>query len=135
MTNEEEIQRYANIIEYYRSQLESIESQFNYLQAAMLDYTKAKMTIEKINETKTGTDILIPLGGGTFTYASAKNTSKILTEIGAGYVLEKSPTDAMELIEKRIQQLTQSQESLSAMSQQIQNQINEISAKAQELMN
>jgi len=134
MTNEEEIQRYASIIEYYRSQLESIESQFNYLQAAMLDYSKAKMTIEKINETKTGTDILVPLGGGTFTYASAKNTSKILTEIGANLVLEKSPTDAIEIIDKRIQQLTQSQESLSAMSQQIQNQINEISAKAQELL-
>lgn len=134
MTNEEEIQRYANLIEYYRSQMESIENQFNYLQAAILDYSKAKMTIEKINETKTGTDVLIPLGGGTFTYATAKNTKKILTEIGEGIVLEKTPTDAMELVEKRIQQLTQSQESLSAMSQQIQKQINEISAKAQELL-
>ncbi|MFH0767640.1 MAG: prefoldin subunit alpha [Bacillota bacterium] len=135
MTKEEEIQRCADLIEYYKSQLQSIETQFSYLQATLIDYMQAKITIEKISETKKDTDILVPIGGGTFAYATAKNTSKILTEVGAGIAIEKNPKDAINVVQKRIETLEQSQKNMSNMSQTIQQQINELSIKAEHLLN
>ncbi len=133
MNQEEEFQRYASMIDYYRSQLESIDTQNNYLQAAILDYQKSKLTVEKLAETKSGNEILIPIGGGVFTYATTKNTTKVLTDIGAGIVIEKTPKDAISIIEKRIDGLKENQQNLITMSNQIQEQMKEISKKAQEI--
>lgn len=131
MNQEEDFQRYAALIDYYRSQLDSIENQNNYLQAAIMDYQKAKLTIEKLSETKSGNEMLIPIGGGVFTYATTKDSSKVLTDIGAGIVVEKKPKDALSIIDNRIEGLQENQKSLSKMSDQIQDQMKEISRKAQ----
>lgn len=133
MNQEEEFQRYAAMIDYYKSQLESIENQQNYLQAAIMDYQKAKLTVEKLSETKSGKEILIPIGGGVYTYATSKKPSKVLADIGSGIVIEKNPKDASGIIDKRIDSLQSDQQSLSQMSEQIKNQMNEISKKAQEI--
>ena len=133
MNQEEEFQRYAALIDYYKSQLESIENQYNYLQAAIMDYQKAKITVEKLAETKSGNEILIPIGGGVFTYAAAKKTSKVLTDIGSGIVIEKTPKDALLVMDKRIKGLQENLDSLNTMSQQIQDQMQEISKKAQQI--
>ncbi len=134
MSQEEEFQRYAALVEYYKEQLQSLEQQFQYLQAAVMDYGKAKITIEKIAEEKEGSEILVPIGGGTFSYATANNTKKILTEIGAGIVMEKNPAEAIEIIERRIKDLEKSQEAISNMSKNIQQQIEEVSSKAQQML-
>ena len=134
MTQEEEFQRYATLVEYYKEQLQSLEQQFSYLQAAVMDYNKAKITIEKIGESDEGTELLIPMGGGTFSFAKAKNTKKILTEIGAGIVMEKKPEDALKILDKRIEELEKNQETISNMSQNIQQQLREVSTKAQRLL-
>ena len=133
MNREEEFQRYAAMADYYRSQLETIDTQNNYLQAAIMDYQKAKITVEKLAETKSGEEMLIPIGGGVFTYATTKKPSKVLTDIGSGIVIEKTPKDTIQVIEKRIKDLKANQESLNKMSEQIQNQMKEISQKAQAL--
>jgi prefoldin alpha subunit len=133
MNQEEEFQRYAALIDYYKSQLDSIENQYNYLQAAIMDYQKAKITVEKLAETKSGNEILIPIGGGVFTYATTKKPSKVLTDIGSGIVIEKTPKDALLVMDKRIKDLQQNIDSLNKMSQQIQDQMQEISNKAQQI--
>ncbi len=135
MNKEEELQRYSHLIEYYKTQLQSIETQFSYIQTTILDYMQAKITIEKISETKKGTDFLVPIGGGTFTYVTAKNTSQILTEVGAGIVIDRTPTEAIEIVQKRIDTLEQSQKNISNMSQQIQKQIYELTGKAEKIIN
>ena len=133
MNQEEEFQRYAAMVDYYKSQLESIENQQNYLQAAIMDYQKAKLTIQKLAETKSGKEILIPIGGGVYTYAASKKPSKVLADIGSGIVIEKNPKGALGIIDKRINALQSDKQSLNQMTQQIQNQMNEISKKAQEI--
>ena len=134
MNPEEEFQRYASLIEYYKNQLASIENQFSYLQATIMDYSQAKITLEKLKETKKDTEILIPLGGGTFAFGKANDTSKILTDIGSGIIIQKTPEDAIQTINNRIETLQRNQDSLTTMSQQINQQINEISMKAQKIL-
>lgn len=134
MNPEEELQRYALIIENYKSQLESLENQFSIIQAAILEYTKAKLTLEKLSATDENVEILIPLGGGTFTYARTTDTSKILTDIGEGLLLEKEPSETIKILDRRIENLQQTQKTISKLSQRIQKELSELSIKAQKIL-
>ena len=134
MNEEEEFQQYAGLMDYYKNQLQLIEQQFSFLQGTITDYSQAKLTIEKMKDEKKGTEILIPIGGGTFSFAQIKDSSKILTDVGAGIIIEKTPEDALLMLDKRIETLQKNQESLTTMSQQINSQMEEISRKAQELL-
>jgi len=134
MTKDEELSRYMILIENYKEQLNSLEMQYSYLQAAIADYTKAKMTLEQLSKADDGTEILLPIGGSTFINATAKSTSKVLFDIGGGIVTEKTSDDAIKKIDKRIENLQQTEEKLSSMAQQLQTEATEISDKAQKLL-
>jgi len=105
MTKEEELSKYIALIEHYKEQIGSLEMQFSYLQAAIADYTKAKMTVEQLSKTDEDSEILLPIGGSTFINATAKNTSKLLFDIGGGVVTEKTSDDAIKKIDNRREHL------------------------------
>jgi len=131
---EEEIMRNLSAIEYYKEQLGSIDMQVQYLQAAMNDYQKAKVTIEQLGKVKGVSEMLVPVGLGVFVSASTKDTSKVLVDIGAGIVAEKTVEDAVKKIESRIGDLQKSQERLYSMANQIQHEAEELSEKTQRMM-
>jgi len=134
MTKDEELSRYMILIENYKEQLNSLDMQYSYLQAAIADYNKAKVTLEQLIKADDGTEVLLPIGGSTFINATAKSTSKVLFDIGGGIVTEKTSEDAIKKIDKRIESLQQTQEKLSSMAQQLQTEATEISEKAQRLL-
>ena len=134
MNKEEELQKNMAIIEYYKEQLRSLELQFSYLQNAIADHTKAKITLEKLSKTKKDTDVLLPIGGGAFIDATAKNPTKVLFEVGNGIVIEKTANEAAEKIDKRIKDLQQTEEKISSMAQQLQNGAADASEKVEKIL-
>ena len=134
MTKEEELQKYMMLIEQYKEQLGSLDMQFSYLQNAIMDQTKAKMTLEHLGKTNDGVDVMLPIGGGAFIDATAKKTSKVLFDIGDGIVIEKASDDVVKKMDERIKNLQQTEEKISSMAQQLQTEITEITDKAQNLM-
>jgi len=134
MTNEEELSRYMVLIEQCKEQINSLEQQSSYIQAAILDYNKAKITLESINSSKNDSEILVPIGGNAFIHAKTTDASKVLFNIGAGIITEKKPNDVIKKIDERIEELQRSQERVVAIIQNIENQANEASEKAQKLI-
>ena len=92
------------------------------------------MTLEQIVKIDKGSEVLLPLGGSTFIEANIKNPSKVLFDIGAGIVVEKTSNDAIIKIDKRIEDLQKTQEKIITIMQNLQNEATEVSAKAQQLM-
>ena len=135
MTNDEELTKYMAIIEQYKEQINSLEQQSTYIQAAIMDYNKAKITLENINGSKKDDDILVPIGGNTFIHAKTTDTSKVLFNIGAGIVTEKKSNDAIKKIDEKIEELQRSQDKVISLIENIQNQANEVTEKAQKLIN
>ena len=133
MTQDEELSRLMMIIEQYKEQLNQIEMQISYLQQAINEYNKAKITVENLEKNEKNSDILMPIGGGTYIDAKAKNTKKILFDIGAGYVVEKKSQDAVEKIEERTQELEKNIKRLQDIKTKTQNEANEVYQKAQTL--
>jgi len=134
MTKEEELQKYMMLIEQYKEQLSSLDAQFSYLQNAIMDQTRAKTTLENLDKTDEGVDVMIPIGGGAFIDATAKKTTKALFDIGDGVVIEKTSKDIVKKMDERIKNLQQTEEKISSMAQQLQTEVNEITEKAQNLM-
>ena len=134
MKQDEDLSKYMMIIENCKEQLNSLDMQYSYLQAAIADYTKARITIEHMNKNNEGSDILIPIGGSTYINATLKDTSKVLYDIGAGIVTEKKSEEAIKKIDERIENLQKTQERLTTMAQQIQMEASEASNKAQQLL-
>ena len=134
MNKDEELNRYMVQIEQYKEQMSQLEMQFQYLYAALADYNKAKMTLENLSNADTGSEVLLPIGGGAFIGATAKNTSKVLMDIGGDLVTEKTPEDAIKKIDERLENLEKTQEKMNEMMQNLQNEAAEVSAKAQKLV-
>ncbi|UCD14178.1 MAG: prefoldin subunit alpha [Thermoplasmatales archaeon] len=134
MTKEDEITRNLTLIEYYKEQLNAVDMQTQLMQAALADYHKAKITIEQLEKADKNSEILIPIGGGTFINGSIKDASKILVDIGAGVVTEKTVDDAIKKINERIENLQKNQEKLLSTAQKLQAESVELSQKTQKLI-
>ena len=135
MGKEEEITRNLTMIEYYKEQLNSIDMQAQYLQVAITDFHKAKITVEQLHNAADKSEILIPIGGGAFLNGILTDHSKVLVDIGAGLVTEKTVDDAVKKIEERIKILRENQEKLISMAQKLENDATELSQKTQKMMN
>jgi len=135
MNKDEELQRYMMQIEQYKEQLTNLEMQISYTQSAVAEYNRAKVTVENLEKLDKETEMVIPLGGGAFINAKPTNSSKVLVDIGAGYVAEKNYEDAAKKIDERIEMLEKTQERMKSMMEQLESEATEISQKAQKLAN
>jgi prefoldin alpha subunit len=134
MTQEEEITRNLTLIEYYKQQLESIDMQLQYLQATIADYQRAKITVEQLHTVEDNSELLIPVGAGTFVNGSLKNASNVLIGVGAGLVIEKSIDEAIMKLDERITRLQENLDKMVALGQKIQCDAEDLSHKTQHMM-
>jgi prefoldin alpha subunit len=131
---EEEITRNLTLIEYYKQQLESIDMQLQYLQSTLADYQRAKMTVEQLHAVDENSELLIPVGAGTFINGSLKNASNVLIGVGAGIVIEKTIDEAVLKLEERIKRIQENLEKMVSFGQKIQSDTEELSQKTQHMM-
>ena len=134
MTKEEDITKNLTLIEYYKQQLESIELQLQYLQSTLMEYQRAKLTVEQLSGVDDNQEILIPVGAGTFVNGSLKNASNVLIGVGAGIVIEKPVDEAMGKLDERIQRIQENLDKMASLGQKIQCDAEDLSHKTQQMM-
>ena len=135
MNKEEEASKYMMIVEQCKEQLSQLDMQSQYIQATIMDYNKARLTIEQLNKLEKEIEMIFPIGGGTYLNSTTKKQEKILVDIGAGIITEKTYEEAIKKIDEKIQNIEKSLAKLSEMMQNIQKQGEEAAEKAQELLN
>lgn len=133
MAQNEELSRLMMMAEQYKEQLNQIDMQISYMQQAKNDYNRAKITIKKLSESKKDSDVLLPLGGGSYIDANVKDSAKILVDIGAGYIAEKKSDSAIKKIENRIKDLDKHLERLQEIRKNTEKEASDVYQKAQTL--
>ena len=93
-----------------------------------------KMNVEQLHKTSDQSEILIPIGGGTFLNGTLTDHSKVLVDIGAGLVTEKTVDDAVKKINERITALKENLEKLMEMAQKLQNEATDLSQRTQQMI-
>lgn len=134
MTKEEEITRNLTLIEYYKQQLESIDMQLQYLQSTLAEHQRAKLTVGQLQSVDKNSEILIPVGAGTFVNGNLINTSNVLIGVGVGVIIEKTVDEAIGKLEERIKRLQENLEKMISLAQKIQSDAEELSRKTQQMM-
>ncbi|KAA0008519.1 MAG: prefoldin subunit alpha [Thermoplasmata archaeon] len=133
MAEQIDASEYISLFEAYKEQLESLEKQAAYVQAIIEDYTKAKVTMEKLSKTKKDSDVLVPIGGGVFLYAKYDSNAKVLLSEGADVVIERDIDYAIDALQKRIDDLNNGLTKLNEMAIQLQQKMQDISLTIQQL--
>jgi len=124
MVNEKELQEKMLIYRTLESRLEALTRQRDLVSSKIVEIISTISSIDEIG--KNQKDILFKLGGEAFTYGNVADKNKILVEIGAGVILEKSPEDGKEILIKRKQEMENA-------LKEIQNNISQISSAMSQL--
>ncbi len=134
MAQEDEITRNLTLIEYYKQQIDSLDLQLQMLQSALADYQRARLTVDQLPKAEGKNEILIPAGGGVYLNGSLTNTKATLVSIGAGYVMEKTPQEAIAKLDEHIKRIQDNQERVYQLASRLQTEASELSQKTQQMM-
>ncbi len=113
----------------YRKQLDMIGDQVELLESTVGEYGRARDTIEEVGNAREGSEILVPIGGNVFIYSTLKDSSSVITGIGGNVAIEKKVDKAIDIIEKRIEDIRKEEKRLGELAQKLQLKLEEISTE------
>ena len=131
---EAEVSRYLALLEMYKEQIESLANQSQIIQAMIEEYNRTKITLDKISNVEDGTEVLLSVGGGTFVNANIKDTKKVVYNIGADIMVEKTIEEAVKSIDERIDLLYNNLQKVVETTQKLEEAATQISEKVQDMM-
>ena len=103
--NEQELRQAMSAIEAYKAQLEAVNEQSQLLQMSLEDHSRAKDTLEAVAKGRPGEEVLMPIGGGAFIYATIAKTDRALVGAGSGVSIDRPMEEAVAAVNTRIGEL------------------------------
>jgi prefoldin alpha subunit len=131
---EEELRKLSVEMRFYEQTAETVQSRLNMLNAVITDLTYATMTLEGLEKEKENAELLVPIGGNSYTKAKLANPDKLIVGIGAGVSVEKTLPETKETIKKRLEELEKTRMSLQQQFAQVVDKINEDRRKFESLV-
>lgn len=137
----EDLRNLAARYQEFQRQAESLRQEMNVVQASI---TSCDQTIVTINELKAATvggktaetmgpiykpryipgfwkpsggktvETMVPIGYGSYAHAEIKNVNNIIVNLGSGFSAEKTADEAIEILNRRKEQLTKLLEQMNA---------------------
>lgn len=129
--NEQELRQAMSALEVYRVQLQSIAENMQLIQMSQEELARARETLLQYKNADAGSDILVPIGGNSFVFAKASDSSKAIVGIGTGISVEKSMDDAVRTMEERSNELTDSMRKLAERREALEAQAEQLSQTVQ----
>jgi prefoldin alpha subunit len=131
MAAEDDMDRLAADLQLQQSKGESIHQQIMSMQESLMEMGGAVNALQNLKNMKG--DALVPLGAGVFLSCPKPNPEKIIINIGANVMVQKSPEDAVKLLEERQKGIRGAINSAQEDLELTLNAIEEISKKANAL--
>ncbi len=133
MSVEKSIQERLIYFEGLRKEAEGIQERIEEIQLIKNEIDKAIESLEFFEKAE-NVDALLNLGGGVFAYADVKENKKVLVDVGAGVIIEKEVSDAIETLKNKKQEMDDAERKLRELLNQIANQMMKIQGELEELM-
>lgn len=103
--NEQEMRQAMGALEAYKAQMEAINEQGQLLQMSLEDYSRAKDTLEAVAKARPGEEVLMPVGGSAYVYASVVRNDRVLVGVGTSVSIDKPMEEAIATVDVRIGEL------------------------------
>ncbi len=130
---EKEARRLSVELRLLEDTAEALQARINMVDAAIADLTYANKTLEGLEENRLGSELLVPIGGSSYIKAKLNDKDKVIVGMGAGVSVEKTFEEAKEVIEKRLEGLEKTRDSLQQRFGQVAQKIDEDRIELQEI--
>ncbi|MGQ9718792.1 MAG: prefoldin subunit alpha [Nitrososphaerales archaeon] len=104
MSEQEKLQSLVAELRMLEAYFNEIDARESLLGRALVESRAALDTIKGFASNEPS-DLLVPIGGGLFLKASALPPDKLIINVGAGAMIEKTKEDAMAFLETRIREV------------------------------
>ena len=121
---EEELRRLSVEMRYLEQTADALQQRISMVNAALTDLTYANMTLDGIEKEKENTEILVPIGGGSYVKAKIADTNKVLVALGSGVSIEKTLADAKTTLKERLDELEKTMNSAQQQFSQVAERLN-----------
>ncbi len=102
---EQDLVRIVEELEALESLAQAIRQDIAMLITSINELKAARNLVKLLADGQKLEDSYAAIGGGIFLKVRVENTDKILTRVGAQYIVEMSPSSALDFIDKRIKEL------------------------------
>lgn len=85
--------------------VKQLQKQLEVLTNQLMEMTATGRSLEELDKTEPGKEILVPLSSGIFVKGNLKNTSELLVNVGANVVVEKDLISAKKLINGQLEEM------------------------------
>ena len=87
--------------------------------AALTELKVSNLTLEGLEKEKKGTELFVPIGGGSYVKTKLETSKKVVVGVGADVAVEKTVKEAKEELETRIAELEKTREGLGQQLRQV----------------
>lgn len=135
MSNDEDrINNLVSEIRMLEGGLNEISARQNFLERILVDSRTSIETIKGI-DSSSSEQVLIPVGAGVLLRSPPPKVDKVLVNIGANVVVEKSRDDATKFMEGRVKELEESLGALISQRNQVAQRLDSDRRAAQTILN
>jgi prefoldin alpha subunit len=121
---EEELRKLSVEMRFLEQTAETLQQRLSMLNAAITDLSYANMTLDGVEKEKENSDLLVPIGGGSYVKMKLANSDKVVVGIGAGVSIEKQLPEAKAMLKERLDELEKSMVAAQQQFAQIAERIN-----------
>jgi len=108
--NKKEIQEKYMQMQMIEQQMQQVQKQMKVIEQQTQELNLTEQALDDLKNTKTGTEILVPLASGIFVKAELKDNEELAINIGADTVVKKNVEEAKKLITEQLGEVTKMQQ-------------------------
>ncbi|MBI5226871.1 prefoldin subunit alpha [Candidatus Micrarchaeota archaeon] len=129
--SQRQMEQKAFEVNYYRNQVEELQGQVQMVHKVLEDIENTKKSLTQMDALKKGA--LLPMGAGVYTKANADKAGAVLIDIGSRVMVEKTPTEALEILEFRKSLVIKNLADITAMFEKTLARYEKLNAEAQQM--
>jgi prefoldin alpha subunit len=132
--SEEELQKYAVMLQQQQQQAEYLQQNITQIQLTIQELDDAIMTLETLDGNGKGQEVLVPIGVGTFLFSEVKDTNRIMVGLGSGVSVERDRETSIKTLSTRKEELDGVLKKAMETYNNIIGQMEQLQAKVQSMM-
>lgn len=121
---EEELRQLSVEMRFLEQTAETLQQRMSMLNAAITDLTYSNMTLSGIEKEKENAELLVPIGGSSYVKVKLSESDKVIVGMGAGVSVEKTMTEAKNIVKERLEELEKTMVSAQQQFRQVAERIN-----------
>ena len=109
------IEQLSGLRQQHEDEINELNRQLESLQQAKQRFITSRTTLDEISSSGNCDTVLVPLNNSLYVPGKISNPQKVMVELGTGYYCEKDINGAKELIDRKMQLISKSMESVETM--------------------